>query len=378
MAKRKDGEGTFGKKTVKGNSYHFFRDADGKYIYARSLKELRRKVRESESQKKVKKTKETFSEYCVSWLKTRRGIISDGVYDDYESVINNRIKKYLIGDMLPSEITVDIINNHLKKLAEKYSKGSINKTWVVIRQVIEYGQEEGKIQEFSFKKIIKPSEDNCAVKKKDVPFIDEHDMDILYEEAYTGKYGNAANMIVFIMYTGLRIAEAIALKWKDVEPDFSRIKVRSSSRRNIIRDENLDPVKNDKGKNTYEKVIKVPKTKDSYRTIPLPQRAREVVGFASVNSKGPDSYVFTTSNGTQYERRTVERTLQFMMKNSKCRRKDYTPHSLRHGYGSVLISKGVDIKIVSELLGHTDVAFTYNTYIGILREDKINAVKVFD
>ena len=40
-----------------------------------------------------------------------------------------------------------------------------------------------------------------------------------------------------------------------------------------------------------------------------------------------------------------------------------------------MISKGVDIKIVSELLGHADVSFTYNVYVGILKEDKINAVR---
>lgn len=66
------------------------------------------------------------------------------------------------------------------------------------------------------------------------------------------------------------------------------------------------------------------------------------------------------------------------MNNSDCADcvcKEYTPHSLRHGYRSILISNGVDIKIVSELLGHSDVAFTYNVYIGILKKDKINAIK---
>ena len=51
---------------------------------------------------------------------------------------------------------------------------------------------------------------------------------------------------------------------------------------------------------------------------------------------------------------------------------------LRHGYGSILISKGADIKLVSELLGHSDVTFTYNVYIGIFQEDKRKAVNLLN
>lgn len=90
-----------------------------------------------------------------------------------------------------------------------------------------------------------------------------------------------------------------------------------------------------------------------------------------------DSFVFKTSKGPQFNKRNsnIEKTLKRILNNSDCVCKEYTPHSLRHRCGSILISNGVDIKIVSELLGHSDVAFTYNVYIGILKEDKINAIK---
>ena len=55
-----------------------------------------------------------------------------------------------------------------------------------------------------------------------------------------------------------------------------------------------------------------------------------------------------------------------------------TPHELRHSFGSALIKKGVDIKVVSKLLGHKDVTITYNIYIHILEEQEIEAVKSLD
>ena len=49
-------------------------------------------------------------------------------------------------------------------------------------------------------------------------------------------------------------------------------------------------------------------------------------------------------------------------------------HDLRHTFASKLIRAGTDIKVVSELLGHTSVSFTYNTYVHLLEDQKEQAV----
>lgn len=53
-------------------------------------------------------------------------------------------------------------------------------------------------------------------------------------------------------------------------------------------------------------------------------------------------------------------------------------HALRHTFGSLLIKNHVNIKIVSELLGHTDVRFTYNRYIHIIQEQKAEAINLIN
>ena len=139
-------------------------------------------------------------------------------------------------------------------------------------------------------------------------------------------------------------------------------------------------MKNEDGTAKYDYIKKDPKTEKSTRTIPLPNRAIEVLQFLekeAPNHKKND-FVAVTSEGKGYDKDQIRKTLARIQKNSNCSRKDYTPHSLRHGYGSVLISKGADIKLVSELLGHTDVTFTYNVYIGIFETDKKKAVDLFD
>ena len=89
----------------------------------------------------------------------------------------------------------------------------------------------------------------------------------------------------------------------------------------------------------------------------------------------PDDYVCITKNKTQMERRNVNKTLKRMIKDSECSVKDFSAHTLRHTYGSILLSEGVEIKKVSELLGHSDISTTYNIYIGILEEDKQSEVE---
>ena len=53
-------------------------------------------------------------------------------------------------------------------------------------------------------------------------------------------------------------------------------------------------------------------------------------------------------------------------------------HTLRHTFASLLIKKGVDIKIVSDILGHKDVSFTYNIYVHILEEQKTQAMSLLN
>ena len=91
-----------------------------------------------------------------------------------------------------------------------------------------------------------------------------------------------------------------------------------------------------------------------------------------------NNYVFVSKNGSQVNRRNVNRTLKILLGKLDCTIKDASVHDLRHSFGSELIKNKVDIKIVSELMGHKDIQTTYNIYIHILSEQKINAIQIFN
>lgn len=394
MKKRKNGEGSYGEKTIKGVKYKYYRSPNMEWeVYAKTSKELeaKKKAREQkESLSAIPDKALTISDLCEKWLYSVRKELSPGTYDAYENALNCRIRKnngYDIGNKQASKLIPEMVESYLSSLAERYSKGTIDKTWTVLNQTILYGQKQGYIPpNFDFKNIKKPKESNVAVKKKDIKFITLSDMEKLFQESLrvtsrgTLVYGNASKLIVFTMYSGLRVGEAIGLKWENVSSDYSSIRVIQSGTRVVKRNADGSPIMENDHK-TYINIQKGTKTESGERIVPLPKRAVEILQYfnSEFPDHKPDDNVFLTAKGTVFNRRNIERTLERMLKRSDCDCKEYTPHSLRHGYGSVLLSEGVDIKTVSVLLGHKDVSTTYNIYIHVLENDKIKAVRnVFD
>ena len=397
MKKRKNGEGSYGSKKINGVQYKYYRGKSGKYVYAKTAEELERKIRLNKhdlqhytgkiSALKIREDKQNFGQFCQTWLKTKIRDLSPQTYDAYDAAIQSRIINFRFCDIasLPlNTLDIDTISDYFYVLAEHYSKGSIDKVWTIIKQVLAYGMEQHIIPDFKIESIKRPKEDDVVHKKKVIAYTTAEDVEKLWNESLrkTDKnadvYGNAARALAFIMYSGLRIGELIGLTWQNVKKDMSSIKVAQSMAAVYERDQDHEIKKGKDNKAIKKQILKTPKSERGIRTIPIPKRGQLILKYFAKIPHTNNDLVFRDKNGKPYQKRSLERTLQRMVKNSGCEY-NYTPHSLRHGYGSMLISNGVDIKIVSELLGHSDVAFTYNVYIGVYDKDTIDAIKnVFD
>lgn len=380
MSKRKNGEGSWGKKTINGYLYHYYRDSDGRYTYGKTMKDVNEKLKEKEKKRYVLSDKTTFGEYINNWLITvKRGNIEDTTYDCYETMISSQIinfKGYNIANKQMHQLSSDIFQKYVNSLAEYFSRSTIDKIWVIIKQCIAYAEIKGEIHPYSTKLVKIPIESMVAVKKKEVPFLSKEDAECFYQATKAIKpngksvYGVNALIAVFIMYSGLRVSEASGLKWGKVDFENNRIKVTSSLATKKNRNAKEGDLK-------YIRYDKTPKSEDSVRIVPLPARAIAVLRFfETLNPKHKDDdYVFINKNGNPFERRQLNKTIGRIAKKSECSIKEFTVHTLRHTYGSILLAEGVDIKKVSELLGHSDITITYNIYIGILESDKQKEVE---
>ena len=88
--KRKNGEGSWGKKNFKGVPYFYYRDSNGNYTYAKSEKEVKEKLKKKEEQEHLIKSsnKLTLGEYITSWLYNKKFKESLSEKNDLKNKIN--------------------------------------------------------------------------------------------------------------------------------------------------------------------------------------------------------------------------------------------------------------------------------------------------
>ena len=150
-------------------------------------------------------------------------------------------------------------------------------------------------------------------------------------------------LIIFAVYSGLRISELLGLKWNDIDDN---IHVNRQYYRG-----NWCPPKN-----------------GSLRIIPVHEKIREVVE----NANKEYELVFTTSNGLPMDYKNINRSLDRFYKRNGI------PHKKFHAYRATFITnlcrKGVPIQTVSKLAGHENINVTAKYYASVQLDDLSKAV----
>lgn len=157
--------------------------------------------------------------------------------------------------------------------------------------------------------------------------------------------------ILLSMYMGLRIGEVCALQRKHIRFDSGILEIRGTMQR--IQDFNGG------GEAKTKVVVTDPKSISSKRDIPIPgflmERLRK---FEDI----PDTaYILSGDSENFVEPRTLENIFKSYLK--QCRMKPIHYHGLRHTFATRCIENGVDVKSLSEILGHANVNITLNKYV---------------
>jgi integrase len=173
---------------------------------------------------------------------------------------------------------------------------------------------------------------------------------------------------ILTLACGLRQAEVLGLRWRDVDLDAGSLRVE------VVLDRQLDPAKAHlppRQRNRY--VLTEPKTSTSRRTIALPpfvvaalrahkrRQAEERVGAGEETEEG---LVFVSPAGRPLSAGWITHRWRAI---SRAAGLDLTFHGLRRGQATLLVAMGVHPKVVSERLGHATVAMTMDVYAGVAR-----------
>ncbi len=158
--------------------------------------------------------------------------------------------------------------------------------------------------------------------------------------------------VVLCLYTGLRIGELLALTWKDI--DFGKGLLFVSKTCHDGND----------GCN-HIRIIDSPKTVHSRRVIPLPKQILPLLKNLKKRSKC--DYIIADGDKPVFVR-SYQRTFELLLKKLGIAHKGF--HSLRHTFATRAIECGMDVKTLSELLGHKNATVTLNRYAHSLLEHK--------
>ena len=153
---------------------------------------------------------------------------------------------------------------------------------------------------------------------------------------------------------GMRQGEVLGLQWCDVDFDRDHLRVRRALRRQP----------------GGALTLVATKTASSERTIPMPtpvaealrgHRKRQLEQRMKLGDAWHESdFVFTTAIGTPINPRNDYRSFQLIIKKSGLRK--VRLHDLRHTAASLLLAQGVPARVVMEILGHSQISVTMNTY----------------
>ena len=155
--------------------------------------------------------------------------------------------------------------------------------------------------------------------------------------------------ILTAMYTGMRIGEICALSWNDVDLDNRLITVRHTvCRVNAQADTGLKS----------QWVLDTPKTAASLRVIPICSGLFKLLSAYKIRSVSP----FVVSTASSFvSPRTFEYRFHGVLRSHGIDRINF--HALRHGFATSCVENAVDVKSLSEILGHASELVTLRTYV---------------
>ena len=278
---------------------------------------------------------------------------------NYESQIRNHLLPELgnikLKDFSPAKIT------HFFK-TRTYAPETCRKIYIILQSIFARAVEQGFLRETPCTKaVILPK---SAIKEKK-PFLNETQVKELLQSV--AEYSQFNTIIKVLLYTGMRSGECLALRWKDI--DFTNKTI------------HIENTLTDVGGKHW---LQPPKTKSSNRYIGLSDTLAEILllhrdkqlqRIAEVGeSVTHKEMVFTSETGNFLDRSQLNLQFRRFVKD-----KSYsfaTLHTLRHCNATLLINSGVDLKIVSELLGHSDVSTTANIYADVLDSAKAKVAEL--
>ncbi len=333
-------------------------------IYGKTYQETRKKLQHAERQQRDPaniKNKYLFENAAHSWLLLTRYKLKKSTEHRYQYLLEKHIlpelgtiKLTAISPMILNDFAKKKLNGGRLKSDKKLSSSYVRSMMLIIDSIMKYAAQEhwcSPLPSTVFKPTPTPQKRTILNRKEQIEL----------EDKLIHNINPTALGILIALQTGLRIGEICALSWNDIDIDEMVLHVRST----------ISRIKNEAAASySTMLIIDSPKTKSSIRDIPLSATLCSILKKQKLISSSP----FVVSESTHFiSPRTFEYRYHRIMTTYQMPYINF--HALRHSFATRCVECGVDIKSLSEILGHANVSVTLNTYVHSSMELKRNQLK---
>lgn len=376
MSRRTRGEGSIYQRRDKRWTCQYYIDGERKTNTYKTQAQARAKLLEVTNAvaqgSYVDSGDQTLGQWLDEWLEDyAKNSIKLSTYISYETYIRAHIKPS-IGEVKLKNLSVDvlqkfIVNKSRGGRADNKKGGLSPKTVKNINQMLHVALQqavENGLLARNFEEGVRPPK----VENKEMRVLSRPEQEDLIktcrQSEEPGSFG-----IIFTMFTGLRLGELLGLRWDNVDLDKHCFSVKETLNRLKTFDESSE--------SATTLTLRTPKTKNSKRSIDIidelyadllehkRKQDQTIAEYPGYNSKG---FVFVQASGTPYDPRTYQDLFKRELKNAGV--KDANFHCLRHTFATRAVENGMDILVLSKILGHAMPSTTLNMYGHVLTEHK--------
>ena len=314
----------------------------------------------------------TFRQFAEEWLTVvLKPKLKPTSFERKVVTLRNQVYKH-IGAVPIEKLTHSQIQKMVNSLSDSgLSYSTVKKAYEAVSACVRYYRIKTSTSFNPCEGITLPEQKRKE--SSDIRFFTDEERKLIVNEA-TRKFSNGVSAYrlgwayVLLLYSGLRVGELCALTWKDIDFEERTIKVYKNAVEYAERDDN--------GKSrSVLKTQNSTKTRSGMRTLPMTQKAFDALSELQ-KVTGKYEYIITSSNGQRIRPSRLGQTFSLILSAIDMDRVGL--HTLRHTFATMLFNNGCEVKVVSDLLGHSNTKITENIYIHLIQQQKVKAIQSID
>ena len=348
-------------------------------ITGRTKKEVKQKTKEAEitflqngSTRFQASNITTYKGLASLWWESYKHTVKPNTQLNVRRLLDNHILP-LFGSYKLDKLTTPLIQNVVNKLADKTNKGEegaflyYDSLHALNKRILQYGVVMQAIPFNPAREVILPRNTQKAKREKVKHFDNEElkkflgYLDNLDLNKFRYCYENT--LYKFLLATGCRINEALALSWSDIDLDNAVVHITKTL--------------------NYKQETNSPKSKTSLRDIDIDQatvsmlkqyRLRQTKEAWKIGKS--ESVVFSDFIHEYPNNRTLQTRLRTHFKRAKVTNIGF--HGFRHTHASLLLNSGIPYKELQHRLGHSTLSMTMDIYSHLSKENAKKAVSFYE